>query len=242
MATQPPSDKRVRLRLGSFVQHDSEPQRFARDMFMRAAVDVCQELAPDLQAMGLGRVEEWAQKWHLNEPWIIELATFNLHIRQDDIAAGGSFDDFVFLFPDPRQANHYAPGEPFVAGTFPDEDYDWGPPDRVQVELDWPALTEEDADFRQRIISVVSDAIDHHIDKRSAAAAAAGFVRRADGWTRDHFTWLAQYQCGDMEYEQIAATVYDNEVVSVKWWKSVQRVICRRGDRAYAAVGSTSMS
>ena len=69
---------------------------------------------------------------------------------------------------------------------------------------------------------------------------AAGILRYTLGQFGTRVLYRGQRK--DWEAQCSLFRGVQKRAVSVKWWKSVERVISRRGDRAYAAFGIISMS
>ena len=78
-------------------------------------------------------------------------------------------------------------------------------------------------------------------DQTAAVRPTTSGVDEALGFQHKVYFYLLGY-AQPWEVAPILAAQLGPRAVSVKGWKGVQRVICRRGDRGYAAVGSTSTS
>ncbi len=132
------------------------------------------------------QILSWGERWHLTDPWLLDVALQYLRLR--------------------HQGHPWDAEDPFVKGRFPDPSFIDTDKQVGLVRPEWHPQWESRAAYKENRLRE----IDEHMDEKEAWAESQGMkpgIKKRGSFDK-HFEWLARYQVVPESYGEVGQVVH----------------------------------
>ena len=166
---------RLKSRLSPGEYEPDRPNDQARALFLQKISELTPHVLENLSTCGLGQEREWAERWHLTDEWLIDVArdTLTTWLKYPEHSRG--------QWADPTQGD-LVPDWPNIP---------LGP----LGTQSWDPIFESETAFRSRI--------EQHILDVRKVAETTGHIKPREKRNLKHFSWLVRFQVNEWSAERI---------------------------------------